>query len=189
MVDDCHATGFMGPKGRGHAGPCRGQGGHPDRHARQGAGRRDRRLHRRAAAGGRPAAAAGAALPVLQRAAAGGGRRGARGARTSWRRATTCARGCSRTPPTGATGLRAAGLRPAAGRAPDRAGDAGRGAAGAGDGGGACSRRGSTSRASSSRWCPKGKARIRTQMNAALTRDDLDEALGAFERAGRATGP
>jgi len=35
---------------------------------------------------------------------------------------------------------------------------------------------------------PKGQARIRTQMNAALTRDDLDAALSAFERAGKATG-
>lgn len=35
---------------------------------------------------------------------------------------------------------------------------------------------------------PKGQARIRTQMNAALTRADLDEALGAFARAGKALG-
>ncbi len=35
---------------------------------------------------------------------------------------------------------------------------------------------------------PKGQARIRTQMNAALSRDDLDRALGAFERAGKAVG-
>ncbi|WP_116597817.1 glycine C-acetyltransferase [Primorskyibacter marinus] len=35
---------------------------------------------------------------------------------------------------------------------------------------------------------PKGKARIRTQMNAALTREDLDTALAAFEVAGKATG-
>ncbi|GGL66104.1 glycine C-acetyltransferase [Wenxinia marina] len=35
---------------------------------------------------------------------------------------------------------------------------------------------------------PKGRARIRTQMSAALTRADLDEALGAFERAGRTVG-
>ena len=35
---------------------------------------------------------------------------------------------------------------------------------------------------------PKGQARIRTQMNAALTRDDLDFALDAFRAAGRATG-
>lgn len=35
---------------------------------------------------------------------------------------------------------------------------------------------------------PKGKARIRTQMNAALTREDLDMALDAFGAAGRETG-
>jgi glycine C-acetyltransferase len=35
---------------------------------------------------------------------------------------------------------------------------------------------------------PKGQARIRTQMNAALTRDDLDFALDAFTAAGKATG-
>jgi glycine C-acetyltransferase len=35
---------------------------------------------------------------------------------------------------------------------------------------------------------PKGAARIRTQMNAALTREDLDVALDAFTAAGKATG-
>lgn len=35
---------------------------------------------------------------------------------------------------------------------------------------------------------PRGQARIRTQMNAALTRDELDRALAAFETAGRAVG-
>ncbi|APZ54876.1 glycine C-acetyltransferase [Salipiger abyssi] len=35
---------------------------------------------------------------------------------------------------------------------------------------------------------PRGRARIRTQMNAALSRDDLDEALAAFAQAGRDTG-
>jgi len=35
---------------------------------------------------------------------------------------------------------------------------------------------------------PKGQARIRTQMSAALTRSDLDAALDAFRAAGRATG-
>jgi glycine C-acetyltransferase len=35
---------------------------------------------------------------------------------------------------------------------------------------------------------PRGQARIRTQMNAALTRDDLDCALDAFARVGRALG-
>jgi glycine C-acetyltransferase len=35
---------------------------------------------------------------------------------------------------------------------------------------------------------PRGQARIRTQMNAALTREDLDFALDAFAQAGKATG-
>ena len=35
---------------------------------------------------------------------------------------------------------------------------------------------------------PKGQARIRTQMNAALTRDDLDRGLEAFATAGRELG-
>ncbi len=35
---------------------------------------------------------------------------------------------------------------------------------------------------------PKGEARIRTQMNAALDREDLDRALDAFDRAGRELG-
>ncbi len=35
---------------------------------------------------------------------------------------------------------------------------------------------------------PRGKARIRTQISAALTRDDLDRAIDAFERAGRELG-
>ncbi|WP_238372038.1 glycine C-acetyltransferase [Heliomarina baculiformis] len=35
---------------------------------------------------------------------------------------------------------------------------------------------------------PRGQARIRTQMNAALTREELDRALDAFAAAGKATG-
>ena len=35
---------------------------------------------------------------------------------------------------------------------------------------------------------PRGQARIRTQMNAALTREELDRALKAFEVAGKACG-
>ena len=35
---------------------------------------------------------------------------------------------------------------------------------------------------------PRGQARIRTQLNAALTRDQLDRALAAFEVAGKAVG-
>jgi glycine C-acetyltransferase len=35
---------------------------------------------------------------------------------------------------------------------------------------------------------PRGKTRIRTQMNAALTRDDLDRALAAFGKVGAELG-
>ncbi len=35
---------------------------------------------------------------------------------------------------------------------------------------------------------PRGQARIRTQMNASLTKGDLDRALAAFETAGKAVG-
>jgi glycine C-acetyltransferase len=35
---------------------------------------------------------------------------------------------------------------------------------------------------------PKGEARVRCQVSAGHTREDLDEALGAFERVGRALG-
>ncbi len=35
---------------------------------------------------------------------------------------------------------------------------------------------------------PRGQARIRTQMNASLTRADLDHALAAFTEAAHATG-
>ncbi|MDG2404676.1 MAG: aminotransferase class I/II-fold pyridoxal phosphate-dependent enzyme, partial [Paracoccaceae bacterium] len=35
---------------------------------------------------------------------------------------------------------------------------------------------------------PRGQARIRTQMNASLIKDDLDRALIAFETAGKAVG-
>jgi len=35
---------------------------------------------------------------------------------------------------------------------------------------------------------PKGQARIRTQMSAALTESDVDQAIAAFADAGKATG-
>ena len=55
-------------------------------------------------------------------------------------------------------------------------------------GGRAAGARASTSSASPSRWCRKGKARIRTQMNAAHTPADLDRAIAAFATAGRELG-
>ena len=47
-----------------------------------------------------------------------------------------------------------------------------------------CSTRASTSSASRSRSCPQGKARIRTQMSAAHTREQLDRAVAAFAKVG-----
>ncbi|MEM8878369.1 MAG: glycine C-acetyltransferase, partial [Pseudomonadota bacterium] len=35
---------------------------------------------------------------------------------------------------------------------------------------------------------PQNQARIRTQMNAALSKDDLDFGLTAFEKAGQSVG-
>jgi glycine C-acetyltransferase len=35
---------------------------------------------------------------------------------------------------------------------------------------------------------PQGQARIRTQMSAAHTRDQLDRGIGAFAKVGRALG-
>ena len=35
---------------------------------------------------------------------------------------------------------------------------------------------------------PQGRVRIRTQMSAAHSRQDLERALGAFERAGKLSG-
>ena len=35
---------------------------------------------------------------------------------------------------------------------------------------------------------PRGKARIRTQMNATLTKDELDRALAAFGKVGKELG-
>ena len=68
IVDDSHATGFMGAGGRGTHEHCRrhGPGRRAHRHARQGARRRERRLRFRPCAGHRVAAAALAALSLLQ---------------------------------------------------------------------------------------------------------------------------
>ena len=51
LVDDSHATGLHGPHRPRHARALRrgGPGGHHHHHVRQGAGRRDGRVHRRAA--------------------------------------------------------------------------------------------------------------------------------------------
>jgi glycine C-acetyltransferase len=72
MVDDSHAVGFVGEHGRGtpeHCGVLAHR--HHHRHARQGAGRRIRRLRGRAQGDRRAAAPALAALSVLQHAGPG----------------------------------------------------------------------------------------------------------------------
>ena len=68
MVDDSHAVGFMGAHGRGTPEHCgvMDRGGHHHRHAGQGAGRRVRRLHERTAGDRRSAAPEEPAIPVLQ---------------------------------------------------------------------------------------------------------------------------
>ncbi len=99
MFDDCHAAGFLGQDGARHARALRRDGprGHHHRHARQGARRRERRLHERAQAGRRPAAAAVAAVPVFQhgRAVRGGGV--AQGHRDDFRAPPNCATGWRKT--------------------------------------------------------------------------------------------
>ena len=64
----------------------------------------------------------------------------------------------------------------------------GRGAAGAGFARRPWTRRGVMVSAFFYPVVPKGRARIRTQMNAALTMADLDFGLQAFAEAGRETG-
>ena len=68
MVDDSHATGFMGKTGRGTLEHCgvAGTRGHHHHHLRQGPGRRPRGLHRGEQGDHRPPPPAQPALPVLQ---------------------------------------------------------------------------------------------------------------------------
>ena len=51
-----------------------------------------------------------------------------------------------------------------------------------------CSRRASSSPASASRSFPRGRARVRVQMSAAIEPEHIDRALAAFEKVGRELG-
>ncbi len=68
MVDDSHATGFVGPRGRGSHEYLRsdGPGGYYHRHLRQGARRSQRRFHQREKGNHRPSAPAVSSVPVFQ---------------------------------------------------------------------------------------------------------------------------
>ena len=90
---------FHGRRRPRHARALRRRGAHrlPHRHLRQGARRRQRRLHQRQGERHRLAAPALASLPVLEQHSAGGRRGDAARARPGREHAATCARRCSRT--------------------------------------------------------------------------------------------
>ena len=190
MVDDSHAVGFIGARGAGTPERCgvEGRVASGQRHLRQGARRRLGRLCRGAEALRRPAAPARPALSLLQRAGAldhggdaGGARPRDRPRRGSARRAR------ARTRPSSAPGSRRAGFTLTPGEhpiIPVMIGDAAAAARLAA----ALQARGVYVTAFSYPVVPQGKARIRTQMNAAHSPADLDRAIAAFAAAGRETG-
>ena len=186
MVDDCHATGFMGPQGRGtpaHAGVKadiltgtlgKALGGALGGYVAASAPVVDL-LRQRARpylfSNALPPAVVGAALAVLEIVEAADDRRRRLFENARYWRA----------------GLERLGFRLLAGEhpiIPVMIGEAPLAQAFAG----ALDARGVMVSAFFLPVVPRGAARIRTQMNAALTRDDLDFALDAFASAGREVG-
>ncbi|MFN6978229.1 MAG: glycine C-acetyltransferase [Gemmobacter sp.] len=186
MVDDCHATGFMGPEGRGtpaHFGTpvdiLTGTLGKALGGALGGyvAGPQPviDLLRQRARpylfSNALPPAIVGAAIAALDIVAAAGDARAALHANAAYWRAGLADAGFTLLP----------GEHPII---PVMTGDARAAQAMAAD----LAERGVHVAGFFYPVVPQGRARIRTQMNARLTRADLDFALDAFRAAGRATG-
>ena len=187
MVDDSHAVGFIGEKGRGtpeHLGVMGGWTSSPARSGRRSAARRAATW--RGLGGGGVAPPEGAPVPVLEHARPGdrGGERRGAGPRGAERRPAPQAPRERRPLPRRDDAAR---LRAAPRRAPDRPGDAARGALAQ-----EVARRlldeGVYAIGFFFPVVPKGQARIRTQMSAAHSREDLDFAVRAFAKVGRALG-
>ena len=189
MVDDSHAVGFVGPTGAGTPGTVRraGSGGHRHRHAGQGAGRGEWRLHRGARRDRGDAAPAVPAVPVLQLARAvdrrgrdrHAGPAGASGEllqrlrdNTAYFRAEMLTRGFEIPESDHPIVPVMIGDAAEAGAMADRLLD-----------------EGIYVRAFSFPVVPRGQARIRTQMSAAHSRDDLDRAIAAFVASPRPAEP
>ena len=157
------------------------------RHVRQNPGRRHGRFRRRGATDRRPPAPARAALSLLEFPCAAGRRRSAQGAgdRDSVRRRSGAAAGARRD--ASVRGLEAAGFPTLPGVTPIvpvMLGEAQR----AQDLSKALDQRGVYVAGFFFPVVPKGQARIRAQMSAALTAEDVDFAVDAFADAGRALG-
>ena len=189
MIDDCHATGHLGKAGRGT--PALTGVGEPRRHhlrhLRQDARRRYRRFHRRQPADRRSLPPEGAPLSLLQQPAAADGRGIAEGDRD---RAGSRRSPGARSPAHAErfrTALGEAGFDLLAGETPiipvmvNEAERAQKMAA-------ALHERGVYVAGFFYPVVPMGKARIRTQMSAALTDDDISFAIDAFIDAGKSIG-
>ena len=186
MVDDSHAVGFMGSTGAGtpeHAGVV-GPGGHLHRNLRQGPGRRLRRLRLRPPRSRRDAAPEGPPVPVLQ--LAGPGHRRGHPARpwTWWRTPANCAPSSSPTPGCSGAGWREEGFELLPGEhaiVPVMFGDAVMAAKVADE----MLHHGVFVTAFSYPVVPKGAARIRVQLSAAHSAEDVEACVQAFVGAGR----
>ena len=190
MVDDSHAVGFMGATGRGTPGAlrCRRAHRHPHRHARQGPGRRQRRLHRRPAQRSWSGCGSARGRTCSPTASPRWSRPPASRCWTCWRPPRRCARSCSRTRASSATASASAGFELKPGEhpiIPVMLGDAALAARMAEE----LLDEGVYVIGFSFPVVPKGQARIRTQMSAALTRAELTQRPGRLHpgrpRAGR----